>query len=185
MKILVTGSRRWPWPDVVRDALDAAVGGLPADQVTILHGANPGGADAHADTYAQEQGWEVRRFPGRDRASLLARNRAMIGNNPDVVLAFVTEDSRGTWHTITLAQEAGLLVRAFGEPATEPDVRVCRDAAYRLTGGGGWANPTRRALALTLSAVETGKPIPPGLLDAAMQITRTESAQPDREGPRS
>lgn len=176
MKIVVTGSRHWAYPQVVQAALDTAAADTPPWGVTILHGANEGGADAIADGHARARGWVVRPFPGVGRKGLLARNRAMIRERPDLLLAFVAADSVGTWHTITVAQDAGITIRAYGPPATRGDARMCREAAAALTRNRGWADNSRRALALALSGVEEGHGTQPGLLAAAEDILASTSA---------
>lgn len=109
MKVLVTGSRDWQTPQDVFDALDAAAPDV------VIHGGCPTGADAFAEQWCIQSGtpqevyeaeWE--RF-GK-RAGFL-RNRRMVEQSPDLVLAFSRNESRGTAMTMKLAHEAGIEVR--------------------------------------------------------------------------
>jgi hypothetical protein len=55
VRVLVTGSRGWPWPTVVHRALEEARARLgPDDTLTVVHGACPDGADQHASAWARQ-----------------------------------------------------------------------------------------------------------------------------------
>ena len=91
----------------------------------------------------------------------------MLAAGPDLLVAFAAPDSVGTWHTITLAMEAGLRVVAIGtHVATTDFAHRAHLAAGRLVANGGWKSARRRALAVAFAAVKPGDPVPPGWHDA-------------------
>lgn len=187
--IMVTGSRDWSDEASVFAALDEAahtaggavgVGSVAVSggeelrarvgDVTVLHGANRGGADAMAARWVTARGQQVRPFPPRTWTAkdLLARNLAMVAARPDVVLAFVGRGSRGTWHAANAALRAGLVVTFIGEPLTEPDVARCRAAATALANGP--FTSKRQALWVALANARVGSTGSPGLVAAAGEI---------------
>ncbi|MGW2113719.1 SLOG family protein [Streptomyces zhihengii] len=123
-RVLVTGSRDWPTPDLVWGALnDVRDEALTTDRHLILvHGACPRGADAHAHQWAttatqfvngitEEQhpaDWSLHR-----RAAGFIRNAHMVNLGADVLLAFIKDQSRGATHTTRLAHAAGIPVRRW------------------------------------------------------------------------
>lgn len=127
MRIMITGSRDWgylrdgarlialPESDewkMIAHALDA----LKAENqdVRIVHGECPTGADAIADMWAQHNVLFIERFPadwGRyGRSAGPRRNKAMVETDPDLVLAFCKNGSAGTNGTVRMAAEHGLPV---------------------------------------------------------------------------
>lgn len=122
MKLIVTGSRDWEKEDHIWDTLrvfadDALDKG---EEVTLIHGDCPTGADAIADFVAQEIGFEVIRYPAdwsKGKKAGPERNRRMIDENldADYVLAFPLGESRGTRHCMGYAERQGLQVINLGE----------------------------------------------------------------------
>jgi len=109
-KVLVTGSRDWPYPESVYAALFKQYNVY--DKFILIHGDCPNGADAIAKqwildnpTIAVEDphpaDWE--RF---GKSAGFKRNAEMILCQPDVVLGFRMNMSKGTSHTLGLAQDA-------------------------------------------------------------------------------
>lgn len=112
MRILVTGSRDYPWWNDVNHALLHACAG--ATNITIVHGACPKGADMWADKFVAYQGVRCERYPAewsryRNRAGPI-RNRKMVELGADLCLAFIHNDSKGATHCANLAEEAGIKV---------------------------------------------------------------------------
>lgn len=166
--IMVTGSRAWREPGLIAEQVERhALGHAP---VRVIHGGNPRGADAQAAQAAVDLGLEVREFRPRSWTSsdLLARNREMIENRPDVVLAFLTAGSRGTWYTAHRAVAAGLRVVLIGEAVSEDDAQVCRDAGA-LIAKERYSGPSRQALWVSLAQVNAGDRVP-WLVSAARDI---------------
>ena len=111
MKVLVCGSRDWNDFYAIRDRL-----ALLGSGTTIIHG-QARGADMIADVYARQFGYEVREFPAAwrthgKRAGVL-RNLQMLDEEPDLVLAFQRNKSRGTQHTIDEALRRGIPVEVI------------------------------------------------------------------------
>lgn len=128
-RCLVTGSRTWDDEATVNRALDAVAFGAESagyERLVVVHGAARG-ADSIADRWVRE--WPVaeltvtaERCPAnwRDhgRRAGIVRNLEMLRSGPDVVLAFIRDDSAGATHCAELAGEAGIPLRVFhyGQP---------------------------------------------------------------------
>jgi hypothetical protein len=109
-RVLVTGSRDFPYKEVVFDALQRQYNKENA-RITVVHGDCPTGADAFAKEWtkmnpdlgieeAHPADWSLGRSAG------FRRNAEMIACQADVVLGFRMNLSKGTSHTLGLAQEA-------------------------------------------------------------------------------
>lgn len=123
MRVLVTGSRDWKDEEVVRRHLLCFHSWVPARLVT---GACPEGADAIAETIAEELGWPIELHPADwrryGRRAGFVRNSFMVGMGADVCLAFLMECtkpactmarkgphySHGATMTADLAEKAGI-----------------------------------------------------------------------------
>lgn len=174
VKVMVTGSRRWSDADAVHDELDRVVDDYPGRKVVVLQGECPTGADAHARSWCELEARECIGFPPDPslprREAFLARNQAMVDEAPDVVLAFVDPDSRGTWHALTAAIEAGLEVRSFGSEIADAElVSQAREAASKLLADGGWRIARRRSLAMVMASLRVGVAVPPGLAESIQE----------------
>lgn len=117
MKVLVCGSRDWGDFDTIFNALSC----LPGEgTVRIIHGAasrvlkgHEQSADMLANSAASQLGFHVQRFPAdwsRGRRAGPERNRRMLDQQPDLVLAFQRNGSRGTQDTIDEARRRGIPV---------------------------------------------------------------------------
>ncbi len=108
MKVLVCGSRSWNRPTLIGRRLAQ----LPFDSEIIEGGAS--GVDYYAAIYARVLGMSVREYPadwkryGRKAGPI--RNRQMLDEVPDLVLAFWDGESPGTRDTIREAKRRGLPV---------------------------------------------------------------------------
>lgn len=115
MKILVTGSRDWDDPTVIRRGLERAVRLLcvPAQSVTLIHGACRG-ADLIAEKEALVMGMKSEGYPAdwtKGRSAGFIRNITMLALRPDLVLGFPRSSrSRGTMHCIMGAINLGIAV---------------------------------------------------------------------------
>ena len=112
MKVLVCGSRDWTDAAPVAERLAELAG----NDCEIIHGAARG-VDQLAAGLAPFYGFTVRAFPADwelygKRAGIL-RNLAMLDAEPDLVLAFQRNGSRGTQHTIDEARRRGIPVEVF------------------------------------------------------------------------
>lgn len=113
LRVLVTGSRDWTDERAISDALRAIGSGIASQDVTVVHGHCPTGADAIADKAARIFGMNVERHPadwslGKKAGPL--RNQKMVDLGADVCLAFPLPGSRGTKHCMGAATKAGIPV---------------------------------------------------------------------------
>ncbi len=124
-RILVTGSRAWPWPNTVNEALrsEISIHYKTHTDFVLIHGACPfGGADEYADyTWRQFQKMNLgvtihpaEQYPMSRFIGAKARNQAMVDTNPNVVLSFAEKWASGTGMTARMARKAGIRVRDFG-----------------------------------------------------------------------
>lgn len=129
MRILVSGGRDHSNYQQVRDELERVVNEfelyyddeykmVDGSKLTLIHGGAKG-ADTHADDWAvcnwlvpevYKADWNV-----HGKAAGPIRNQQMLDTGIDLVLAFPTKNSRGTWHMIKIAKAAGVEVRVFDE----------------------------------------------------------------------
>ncbi|MCX5253576.1 DUF2493 domain-containing protein [Streptomyces canus] len=123
-RVLVTGSRDWLSSTTVWAALNEARAEvlLAGRRLTVVHGACPRGADAHAaawcktahcfDNAVSEEehpaNWQI----NGKRAGFI-RNAHMVNLGADLCLAFIRNGSRGASHTAALAEQAGIPTRRF------------------------------------------------------------------------
>jgi len=124
-RVLVTGSRDWPTPATVWNALNNCrhEGLLAGRHLVVVHGACPNGADAHASRWcetatqfavdgvteeAHPANWQL----NGKRAGFI-RNQLMVNLGADVCVAFIRNGSRGASHTALIAEEAGIPTRRF------------------------------------------------------------------------
>lgn len=116
-RILITGSRDWPVNRIheITQVLGATLlkyisDGFSAEDITIIHGACPKGADAMADWIASYWNLKIERWPANweayGRRAGFERNRAMVDSGVDICLAFVYNESKGSTNTVTLCRKA-------------------------------------------------------------------------------
>lgn len=121
MRVIVTGSRKWPSPREVHFALGLTF--CNNGSFTLVHGACATGADAAAHEWFEIAGRMLGclEVPYRadwnkhGRAAGPIRNKAMVDAGADLVLAFPLPAGSGTQHTIQLAREAGIETKVWGE----------------------------------------------------------------------
>jgi hypothetical protein len=119
MKALIAGSRGWkdPFPiDVILAGLDVVADGR-GEEVTVIHGAAPKGADRVADSAARRWGMEVIREPVtpeewarfKGGAGPIRNQRMIDKHHPDVFFAFrAYGKSNGTDDMVKKAEAAGI-----------------------------------------------------------------------------
>jgi hypothetical protein len=123
-RILVTGSRIWDDECAVWQALaETALAAPDRMPVTVVHGACPHGADAHAARWARAAAATGRRpvteephpadWGSHSSRAGIIRNTLMVDLGADVCLAFIRGNSRGATHTAALAEKAGIPVRRW------------------------------------------------------------------------
>lgn len=114
--VLVTGSRNWPYPNIVTEALKALKANYNGPGITLVHGDCPTGADRQANDIAEQLGFGIVRFPANwnlyGKAAGPIRNRLMVDTiglaSKKICLAFIHENSRGAVETLQMIQKARL-----------------------------------------------------------------------------
>lgn len=121
MRILVTGSRSHPDPELVKTTIKAEMDNAGERHAQLYHGAARG-ADTHAVNAAEElkvEGYDFTilgfqaNWEAYDKKAGRYRNQAMVDSSPDVVLAFPHGSSPGTWDCVRRARKAGLTVKVI------------------------------------------------------------------------
>lgn len=116
MRILITGSRDWDDQGLIADQIHTAQFFYGEDLV-VVHGSCPRGADQIADEWAAVLGIEVERhaadWDSLGRRAGFVRNAEMVALGADVCLAFIRNGSKGATHCADLAEKAGIPVRRF------------------------------------------------------------------------
>lgn len=122
MRVLVTGSREWPWAELVWSEL-GDIYATEREPLTIVHGACPKGADFHAALWckmAEKRNLFVTEEPHPatwtvdgvyNKAAGFHRNKHMVDLGADLCLAYIFRDSKGATMTANLAEKAGIETR--------------------------------------------------------------------------
>ena len=118
---LVTGSRTWTDETTIRHAFADIIRLRGPENVVIVHGACPRGADALADHIARPwTGLEIERHPADwrpdgqfNRRAGFQRNAHMVNLGANICLAFIRERSSGATPCAALAEQAGIPVRRW------------------------------------------------------------------------
>lgn len=111
MKVLVCGSRLFEDYNLLRTVLDGF------DISEIIHGAARG-ADTLGGRYAEAHSIPVTSYPAiwdlhGKRAGPIRNGRMLKEGKPDMVVAFLGPNSRGTKNMIELATKAGIEVKVI------------------------------------------------------------------------
>lgn len=118
-RVLITGSRTWTDRQAIFLALKTyqETVGLPSNQITLVSGHCPKGADMLAEISAKALGWNIERHPADwdtygKRAGFI-RNAEMVHSGIDICFAFIHNASKGATMTADLAQKNGIPVRRY------------------------------------------------------------------------
>lgn len=120
MRILVTGSRYWPYPEVVYRELSEAARNAAGPIVVVEGACHLGGADEHAHTWAEDMAFRgddvtSERHPAdwdlHGKAAGFIRNQQMVHAGADLCVAFILNGSRGATHCADCAESRGIPVR--------------------------------------------------------------------------
>jgi hypothetical protein len=116
-RIIVTGSRHWSNQEWVEEVLSSFID--EGEDVTIVHGDCPSGADRFASIWCDVYDIKQERHPADwatyGRSAGPRRNQHMVALGADLVLAFPVLGSRGSWDCMRRAEKAGIKVYNFGE----------------------------------------------------------------------
>lgn len=112
MRILITGSRNFKDRDLMFMVLHQFSEQHKEEEVTIVHGKCPTGADRLAGEVARELGYKVEEHPANweqyGKSAGPIRNQAMVDLGADVCYGFPLGLSRGTRHCMERARKAGI-----------------------------------------------------------------------------
>ncbi len=114
MRVLICGSRVWADEDMI----ERVVGQLEQDTV-VIHGCARG-ADLMAANAANRQGKKQLGFPAQwdkygKRAGYLRNTQMLVEGKPDLVIAFIKCESRGTRMMVDIARKANVAVNIYNE----------------------------------------------------------------------
>lgn len=118
-RILLTGSRSWTNRSQLAFELGVEVGyGMrESDDVIVIHGDCPSGADRMARDICSSNGINQEKHPAQwaklGKGAGFSRNADMVNLGADVCLAFIRDDSPGATHCAALAESKGIPVRRF------------------------------------------------------------------------
>ena len=111
MKVIIAGGRNFNDYNKLRESCDNIL--VNQKDVEIVSGM-AAGADTLGERYAQEKGYEVKKFPAQwdlyGKSAGYKRNQQM-AEYADGLIAFWDGKSRGTKHMIDIANKMGLKVR--------------------------------------------------------------------------
>ena len=111
IRLLITGSRSWDNIDYVRLAF-LSLAEEYGNDITLVSGACPTGADRLGEIVAAELGWQIERYPADwntyGKRAGFVRNSEMVATNPDLVIGFVRKASKGATMTVNLSKNKGL-----------------------------------------------------------------------------
>lgn len=123
LRILITGSRTWPKPGWVMEALvDYMTEHLAEGVSFVVVQGEAQGADLQAKAAAKalkEAGWPVRYerhqadWQKHGRRAGFLRNEKMVNLGADVCLAFIHNESKGATMCASLAAQKGIPVRRY------------------------------------------------------------------------
>lgn len=123
MRLLITGSRDWTdRVTIMQQLLDVARD--YGDEVVLVSGACPTGADKICEDMARVFGWTVEQHPAdwetHGKAAGPLRNKQMVRLGADLCLAFIKDNSRGASHCADLAEKANIRTVRFEKDTTSP-----------------------------------------------------------------
>lgn len=113
MKVIIAGGRNFNDYNKLRESCDNIL--VNQKDVEIVSG-TAAGADTLGERYAQEKGYEVKKFPAQwdlyGKSAGYKRNQQM-AEYADGLIAFWDGKSKGTKHMIDIATNKGLKVRVI------------------------------------------------------------------------
>ena len=115
IRLIIAGSRKWPWPNYLKQAITFYLGNYQPHEIEIICG-EAAGPDSWGREWAEERGIRVTSFPadwdqyGNGAGYLRNKEMAEYGTH---LLAFWNGESKGTQHMVNLAVEYGLKIRVL------------------------------------------------------------------------
>jgi hypothetical protein len=110
LRLLVTGARAWSDEVSLRQYLNAWLWTNPT--MILVHGDCPTGADAMASKWARDNNVPEEKYPAdwnkHGKPAGHIRNKQMVDTSPDVAIAFIQGESRGTNNCLGHIRKAGI-----------------------------------------------------------------------------
>ena len=114
-RLVITGSRNWNDKNVILKEL-LEIKDFYKEDVVLVSGHNPRGADAICEEIADIFNWSIETYPPewRDengnfiKSAAFKRNSKMLADGADACLAFHKNNSEGTAHAVKTAQKLGI-----------------------------------------------------------------------------
>lgn len=115
IKVIVAGSRKWPWRQYLFSALDFYLQNYAPEEIQVING-TAGGPDSWGGEWAEARGVEQVRMPAD--WDTLGRRAGMVRNQQMAevathLIAFWDGESPGTKAMIEMATDRGLVVRVL------------------------------------------------------------------------
>ena len=122
-RVLVTGSRNWTNRATIKEAMIGVwETAMRPEEMVLVSGANPKGADHIAEQVASDCGWRIERHPAQwdkwGKAAGVRRNTEMVESGVDVCIAFIKDRSKGATNCSQTAMRAGIETRVWRETTT-------------------------------------------------------------------
>jgi hypothetical protein len=127
IRILVTGSRNWNDTQVIfNDLLHfAKFAQNDGQDITLVHGACPTGADFIAKEIAEVLNYKIEPHPADwnkyGKKAGFIRNKEMVDLGARVCLAYILDESRGSMMTFHKAREAKIYTKAYFYYSANPE----------------------------------------------------------------
>lgn len=141
MKVLVTGSRDWSNREMIEKAL------VEADATIVVHG-GARGADYLAELVCIDLGITTRTYPakwdlygkaaGTNRNIEMLQKENLLDEPIDLVIGFPLPQSKGTYHMLKIAANAGIPCIIVGDPMETKCTRCRREGFDDLVSSCGW-----------------------------------------------
>ena len=119
-RILVTGERDWTDEQQVHNAIATVLRRLNTNDVVVVHGDCPTGADSFAQSFCEKHGVAFERHPGKDHGQWPFcgpnRNSHMVKLGADICLAFWSGskiEKSGTFNCLRKAVKAKIRVLIY------------------------------------------------------------------------
>lgn len=113
IRILITGSRSWDDINYIRSVF-SKMNEEVSEDIILISGACPTGADRLGEIVAAELGWRTELYPAdwnqHGRKAGFVRNSQMVDTEPNLVIGFVRNGSKGASMTVNLGKKKGLPV---------------------------------------------------------------------------
>lgn len=117
-RLLVSGSREWDQEHVLQMMI-AQFWVRYGDDLIVVHGDCPRGADRMAREFCERHGIKQEKYPAdwkrHGKSAGPKRNQKMVDTKPDLGIFFFRGKSRGTSDCFSRAEKAGIPVVRYGD----------------------------------------------------------------------